>query len=107
MIHRMMNGVSEGEIQEHTPQRIVCQLFCARVFTCVYVLSKLEGSAVNTPVLLVSLRGKSLLALAALWGIMKHEDDTLLFNLSSHFHFTQHSTDLLSVCVENLCYLPV
>lgn len=73
----------------------------------VYVLSKLEGSAVNAPVLLVSLRGKSLLALAALWGIMKHEDDTLLFNLSSHFHFTQHSTDLLSVCVENLCYLPV
>lgn len=40
MIHRMMNGVSEVEIQEHTLQRtisqpFVCTCVCVGFFMCV------------------------------------------------------------------------
>lgn len=44
MIHRMMNGVSEAEIQEHTLQRTISQPFvcvCVSVSMCVYVYIRL------------------------------------------------------------------
>lgn len=40
MIHRMMNGVSEAEIQEHTLQRTISQPF---LYVCVNVYVRVRG----------------------------------------------------------------
>lgn len=62
MIHRMMNGVSEAEILEHTTHSRgqSPNLLCVCFTVCALIISSLERITINGLLLRLSLRDKNL-----------------------------------------------